>query len=81
MRYELTDYEWTAIRPMLPNKPRGVPRLDDRRILNGIFWVLRSGAPRFAGEFWPLHDLLQSLCSKAQGWRLGRSDECTDRQS
>jgi transposase len=25
MRYELTDYEWTAIRPMLPNKPRGVP--------------------------------------------------------
>ena len=22
MRYELTDYEWTAIRPMLPNKPR-----------------------------------------------------------
>src|SRR5689334_8461404 len=26
MRYELTDHEWTAIRPMLPNKPRGVPR-------------------------------------------------------
>jgi hypothetical protein len=23
MRYELTDYEWTAIKPMLPNKPRG----------------------------------------------------------
>jgi transposase len=22
MRYELADYEWTAIRPMLPNKPR-----------------------------------------------------------
>src|ERR1700730_4418826 len=45
MRYELTDHEWTAIRPMLPNKPRGVPRVDDRRVLNGIFWVLRSGAP------------------------------------
>jgi transposase len=28
-----------------PNKPRGVPRVDDRRVLNGIFWVLRSGAP------------------------------------
>jgi transposase len=27
------------------NKPRGVPRADDRRVLNGIFWVLRSGAP------------------------------------
>ena len=45
MRYELTDNEWTAIRPMLPNKPRGVPRVNDRRVLNGIFWVLRSGAP------------------------------------
>ena len=38
MRYELTDYEWAAIRPMLPNKVRGVPRVDDRRVLNGICW-------------------------------------------
>ena len=45
MRYELTDEEWAAIKPMLPNKPRGVPRVNDRRVLNGIFWVLRSGAP------------------------------------
>jgi transposase len=45
MRYELTDHEWTAIELMLPNKPRGVPRVNDRRVLNGIFWVLRSGAP------------------------------------
>jgi transposase len=45
MRYELTDDEWASINPMLPNKPRGVPRVNDRRVLNGIFWVLRSGAP------------------------------------
>ena len=45
MRYELTDFEWAAIKPFLPNKPRGVPRVNDRRVLNGIFWVLRSGAP------------------------------------
>jgi transposase len=45
MRYELSDYEWTAIKPMLPNRPRGVRRVNDRRVLNGIFWVLRSGAP------------------------------------
>jgi transposase len=45
MRYELKDYAWDVIQPMLPNKPRGVPRVDDRRVLNGIFWVLRSGAP------------------------------------
>jgi hypothetical protein len=37
--------EWAAIKPMLPNKPRGVPRVNDRRVLNGIFWVLPSGAP------------------------------------
>jgi transposase len=43
-RYDLTDFEWKTIRPLLPNKPRGVPRVDDRRVLNGIFWVLRSGS-------------------------------------
>jgi transposase len=30
MRYELADHEWGAIKPMLPNKPRGVPRVNDR---------------------------------------------------
>ena len=44
-RYELTDFEWKVIKPLLPNKPRGVARVDDRRVLNGIFWVLRAGAP------------------------------------
>ena len=44
-RYDLTDSEWRVIAPLLPNMPRGVPRVDDRRVLNGIFWVLRSGAP------------------------------------
>ena len=44
-RYDLKDFEWRVIQPLLPNKPRGVPRVDDRRVLNGIFWVLRSGAP------------------------------------
>jgi transposase len=55
MCYELTDYEWAAIKPMLPNKPRGVPRVNDRRVLNGIFWVLRSGAPwrGLPGNFGP----------------------------
>jgi transposase len=43
--YELTDFEWNVIAPLLPNKPRGIPRVDDRRVLNGTFWVLRTGAP------------------------------------
>ena len=45
MRYELSDSEWAIIKPFLPNKSRGVRRVNDRRVLNGIFWVLRSGAP------------------------------------
>ena len=44
-RFDLTDFEWSVIEPLLPNKPRGVPRVDDRRVLNGIFWRLRTGAP------------------------------------
>ena len=31
MRYELSDYEWAAIKPMLPNKPRGVRRENNLR--------------------------------------------------
>ena len=79
MRYELTDYEWTAIKPMLPNKPRGVPRVNDRRVLNGIFWVLRSGAPwrDLPDNFRPLHYLLQSLRSLAACWRLERDYQRT----
>jgi len=32
-RYDLTDLEWRVIEPLLPNKPRGVTRVDDRRVL------------------------------------------------
>jgi transposase len=35
MRYELADDEWAAIKPILPNKPCGVLRVNDRRVLNG----------------------------------------------
>ena len=45
MRYELPDGKRAAIKPMLPNKPRGVPRVNDRRVLNGIFGILRSETP------------------------------------
>lgn len=44
-RFDLTDFEWDLIHPLLPDKPRGVARVDDRRVVNGIFWVLRTGSP------------------------------------
>ena len=83
MRYEPTDYEWAAIKPFLPNKPRGVPRVNDRRVLNGIFWVLRSGAPwRDLPEIYGSpHDLLQSLRSLASGRCMGQDHGCAVRWS
>jgi transposase len=78
MRYELTDYEWAAIKPMLPNKLRGVPRVNDRRVLNGIFWVLRSGAPwrDLPNAFGP-YTLLQPFRSLASSGRMDPDYERT----
>lgn len=42
-RYDLTDFEWLAIEPVLPRKSRGVPWVDDRRVLSGIVHVLKNG--------------------------------------
>ena len=44
-RFDLSDKEWAIIAPLLPSKPRGVPRADDRQVLNGIFYILRTGSP------------------------------------
>jgi hypothetical protein len=45
MDEELGDEQWELIAPLLPkHKRRGRPRAEDRRTLNGILWVLRSGA-------------------------------------
>src|SRR5262245_19047865 len=46
-RGELTQQEWARVQPLLPpQKPRvGRPAQDHRRVLNGIFWILRTGAP------------------------------------
>ena len=41
---ELTDEQWQYLRPLLPpHKCRGRPRADDRKTLNGILYVLRTG--------------------------------------
>lgn len=47
---ELTDEQWAVVEPLLA-KPakradgKGRPRVDNRVILNGILWVMRTGAP------------------------------------
>ena len=44
-RFDLTDDEWAVIEPHFPKRGRGPARVDDRRVLNGIFYILRTGAP------------------------------------
>ena len=42
-RFWLTDAQFARLQPLLPNKPRGVPRVDDRRVISGIIHVIRHG--------------------------------------
>jgi hypothetical protein len=83
MRYKLSDSEWGVIKSMLPNKPRGIPRVDDRRVLNGIFWVPRVGSAVAgpAGNLRTLYDLLQSVRPLAAGVRLGPNHGGVGRRS
>ena len=39
----LSDDQFARLKPLLPNKPRGVPRVDDRRVISGIIHVIRNG--------------------------------------
>jgi transposase len=50
-RGDLTDAQWVRLQPLLPPQRRGKgtkggrPRNDDRQTINGILWILRTGAP------------------------------------
>lgn len=46
---DLTDAQWAVIEPLIPKRParadgKGRPRCPDRVVLNGILWVMRTGA-------------------------------------
>ncbi len=47
---DLTDKQWDIVKTILPPDPvredgRGRPWTDQRTNLNGILWILRTGAP------------------------------------
>jgi transposase len=44
MRFDLTDEEWALLEPLMPTSRKSA-RADDRRIMNAIFYVLRTGMP------------------------------------
>jgi transposase len=68
-RHDLTNRQWERWHPLLPpQKPHtGRPAADHRRILNGILWIIRTGAPwrdvpeRYGG--W------QTIASRFYRWR------------
>jgi putative transposase len=39
----LSEAQFARLKPLLPNKPRGVPRVDDRRVISRIIHVIRGG--------------------------------------
>ena len=43
-RYEMTDEAFALIEPLLPRQGRGGRWKDHRTVINGIFWILNSGA-------------------------------------
>ena len=48
LRHGVTDEEWNAIRNFLPRQRNGRPGrpwADHRKVINGIFWILSTGAP------------------------------------
>ena len=81
-RYELTDEQFERIEEALPEVDgRGRPYENHRKVVNGIFWVLRSGAPwrdlpeRYGSwktvydrfRRWAEDGTLQSIVKKLQG--------------
>lgn len=76
-RRRISDDLWNRIKPFLPEHPPqpkgGRPWADDRECLEGILWVLRTGAP------W--QDVPVDLPSGSSCWRrlyLWTSEGCLD---
>jgi transposase len=66
--YQLPDELWEHIKPLLPSpKPKkkaGRPRMDDRKAMTAIFYILRTGCqwkalPRSLGAPSTVHDRFQ----------------------
>ena len=44
MRFDLSDEEWALLEPLMPSSRKSA-RKDDRKVMNAIFYALRTGIP------------------------------------
>jgi len=42
-RFDICDFAWRLIESVLPRKSHGVPRVDDRKVISGIIFVIKNG--------------------------------------
>src|SRR5215468_3209138 len=68
---DLRDEQWQVIQPILPEDPvrddgRGRPWADRRKVLNGILWILRTGAPW--QDLPPRYGSYQTAHRRFQNW-------------
>lgn len=76
---DLTDEQWAMIEPLLPPQPRtGRRRADDRRTLNAILWILKTGArwcdlPRELGDDSTAHRRLKRWSGDGTWRRIWRA--------
>jgi putative transposase len=75
-RYELSEAQWEKIAPLLPGKASDPGRTgdDNRLFVNGVLWVLRSGAhwrdlPERYGKWKTLHKRF-TRWAKAGVWEV-----------
>jgi transposase len=68
-RGDLTNSQWERLAPLLPpQKPQtGRPAHDHRPIINGILWILRTGAPW--RDLPPCYGPWQTVASRFYRWR------------
>ena len=86
LRYQIPDALWGRMKPLLPppkpKKKRGRPRMDDRRAMNAIYYVLRTGIqwkalPRSLGAPSTVHDRFQEWREAGffeRLWKAGLSE-------
>ncbi len=83
--FDLSDGEWAVMEPLLPKDSCGPKRKDDRKVLNGIFYILGTGAPwRDLPERYGPYTTVYSRCNRwgeREAWKGifdALAEECED---